>query len=324
VVAAERVDLRARVQGFLKERHFTEGQAVKAGQVLFKIEPDQYRAVVEQREADLNKAEADELNARLQFKRGEELLRSNAIAQAKVDELRANATVAKASIAQAQAAVTAARLDLGYTDITAPIDGSIGLAKLSIGNLVGPDSGTLATLVQRDPIYVHFPVTQRQLLQHRKQVAEKGGDPKNVQVRARLADGSLYAETGRINFIDVTTDKGTDSVTLRAQFPNPNGLLVNGQYTGVQVESGSPELAILIPQSALQLDQQGTFVLVVDGENKAQVRRVTTGQAKGAEVIVKQGLKEGELVIAEGVQKVRPGQEVKAVHRQQAQGGGAR
>jgi membrane fusion protein, multidrug efflux system len=312
VVAVDRVELRARVEGFLKERRFKEGQTVAVGDVLFMIEPEQYEAVVEQRQADLEKAKADSLNADAQLTRGLELLKQKNIAQAKVDELQATAVVAKAGIAQAQAALNAARLDLGYTQITAPIAGRIGLANLSVGNLVGPSSGVLATLVSRDPIHVQFPVTQRDLLAARRQIESKGGDSRKVVIQVRLPDGRLYAHSGHLDFVDVTTDQTTDSVTLRAELPNPAGTLVDGQYVGVVVQSGEPESAILIPQAALQIDQQGLYVLIVDAESKAQIRRIKTGQSKGAEIVVTQGLTAGELVIREGVQGVTPGQPVKA------------
>jgi membrane fusion protein, multidrug efflux system len=276
------------------------------------IEPEQYEAVVEQRQADLEKAKADSLNAEAQLTRGLELLKQKNIAQAKVDELQATAVVAKAGIAQAQAALNAARLDLGYTQITAPIAGRIGLANLSVGNLVGPSSGVLATLVSRDPIHVQFPVTQRDLLAARRQIESKGGDSRKVVIQVRLPDGRLYAHSGHLDFVDVTTDQTTDSVTLRAELPNPAGTLVDGQYVGVVVQSGEPESAILIPQAALQIDQQGLYVLIVDAESKAQIRRIKTGQSKGAEIVVTQGLTAGELVIREGVQGVTPGQPVKA------------
>jgi membrane fusion protein (multidrug efflux system) len=320
VVAVEKVELRARVQGFLKERGFTEGQQVKVGEVLFLIEPDQYQAVVQQREADLAKAEADEENARVQYARGLELVKKKNIPQSQVDELKAAESIAKASIAQAQAALDAAKLNLSYTRIVAPIAGRIGLAKYSVGNLVGPSSGPLATIVSRDPIDVQFPLTQRELLTARRSIAAKGGDPSKVIVRARLPDGTLYDRPGKLNFVDVTTNPGTDSVTLRAQFPNPAGTLVDGQYVGVVAESGEPEFAIVIPQSALQIDQQGTFVLVVDSQNKVLVRRVTTGQNIGSQVAVKSALKPGELVITEGAQKVRPGQVVSVAPAQSPEG----
>ncbi|BCU08116.1 efflux RND transporter periplasmic adaptor subunit [Allochromatium tepidum] len=319
VVAIDRVELRARVEGFLKERRFKEGQTVAVGDVLFVIEPDQYAAVVEQRAADLEKAKADSQNAEAQLARGLELLKQKNIAQAKVDELQATAVVAKAGIAQAQAALNAARLDLSYTRITAPIAGRIGLANLSVGNLVGPSSGVLATIVSRDPIHVRFPVTQRDLLAARRQIESKGGDPRKVVIQVRLPDGRLYEHSGHLDFVDVTTDRATDSVTLRAELPNPDGLLVDGQYVGVVVQSGEPESAILVRQAALQVDQQGLYVLIVDAESKAQVRRVKTGQTKGAEIAVTQGLSAGDLVIVEGIQGVTPGQPVKAVPPQQAE-----
>jgi len=310
VAAMDKVDLRARVPGFLKRRAFTEGQDVEGGDLLFEIEPDQYMAVVQQREADLAKAKADQLNTAAQLKRGQELVRDKNIAQSKVDELQAADSIAKASSEQAKAALDSAKLDLGYTRVMAPVPGRIGLAKYTVGNLVGPESGPLATLISHDPIYVQFPLTQRELLQAKREVQDKGGDPKNVVIRVRLPDGTLYEHTGKLNFVDVTTDAGTDTVTLRAELPNPNRFLVDGQYVGVVVQAGEPESAIVIPQSALQVDQQGTFVLVIDAEGKAQIRRVQTGTAKGPMVSVKSGLKDGELVISEGIQKVRPGQPV--------------
>jgi len=283
---------------------------VEAGQVLFEIEPDQYQAIVEQRKADLAKAKADAENADAQLARGQELVKNKNIAQSQVDELKAAASIAEASIAQAKAALTAAELDLGYTRISSPIAGRVGLASYTVGNLVGPSSGPLATIVSIDPIYVDFPLTQRQLLEARREMQARGSDGTDLVVRLRLSDASLYDQSGRINFVDVTTDPGTDSVTLRAEIPNPNGILVDGQYVGVVLQAGEPESAILIPQSALQLDQQGVFVMIVDADNKAQVRRVQIGDNQAADIAVTSGLKAGELVITEGVQKVRPGQVV--------------
>lgn len=318
VVAVDKVELRARVQGFLKARKFTEGQQVTVGDELFVIEPDQYEAVIQQRKADVAKAVADTENADAQYRRGRELLKSKAIAQSKVDELKAAALVAEAGIAQAKAALVAAELDLGYTKVVAPVAGRIGLSAYTVGNLVGPSSEPLATIVSTDPIYVEFPLTQRQLLEARKRIKSKGADPEDLVVRVNLADDSLYEQPGRLNFIDVTTDPGTDTVTVRAELPNPDGLLVDGQFARVTVETGKPESAIVIPQSALQVDQQGIFVLIVAEENKAQVRRIETGATVGANVVVPSGLKDGELVITDGIQKVRPGQVVNATPPQTA------
>jgi membrane fusion protein (multidrug efflux system) len=320
VTAVDRVELRARVEGFLKERKFTEGQEVEVGDLLFEIEPELYESAVSQREADLAKAVADEENARAQLRRGEELLAEKNIAAAKVDELRAAESIAKASIAQAQAALDSAKLDLSYTEIRAPVAGRIGLARYSVGNLVGPGSDSLATLVSTDPIYVQFPVTQRERLMARQDIRTQGKTPETIEVLARLPDDSIYGKKGRLDFIDVTTDSGTDSVTVRAVFPNPDGVLIDGQFVGVLLQQDKPEMGITIPQAALQIDQQGVYVLVIDGEGKAQVRRIQTGAPQGASIAVKQGLAEGEIVIVEGIQKVRPGQPVSAAPPRHAEG----
>jgi membrane fusion protein (multidrug efflux system) len=324
IVAVDKVELRARVQGFLKEREFTEGQQVAVGDELFLIEPDQYQSVVRQRQADVAKALADAENADAQYARGRELLKSKTIAQSKVDELKAAASIADAGIAQAKAALAAAELDLGYTRVIAPISGRIGLSRYTVGNLVGPGSGPLATIVSRDPIYVEFPLTQRELLEAREEAKKGGGNARDMEVLVSLPDGTLYDQQGQLNFIDVTTDPGTDTVTLRAEIPNSDGILVDGQYVGVTVQAGEPDSAIVIPQSSLQLDQQGTFVLIVDAEKRAQIRRVETGASLGADVMVSSGLKEGELVITLGVQKVRPGQLVNATPPQAAEGDGGK
>ncbi|WPL15381.1 Efflux pump periplasmic linker BepF [Thiorhodovibrio winogradskyi] len=312
VVAINKVELRARVEGFLKERRFKEGDRVEKNQVLFLIEPDQYEAIVEQRLADVASAKASELNASAQLKRGQELLASKNIAQSKVDELQAAESVAQASIQQAQAALNAAELNLGYTQITAPVAGRIGLANYTVGNLVSPSSGPLATLVSQNPIYVQFPVTQRELLEARREIENRGGNPEQIKVLVELPDGNQYEHSGQLNFVDVTTNETTDSVTLRAEIANPDGILIDGQFVNLKLALGDPDASVVVPQAALQVDQQGIYIFVVDQDNKAQVRRIQTGPTKGANVAVTKGLKEGELVIVEGIQKVRPGQPVKA------------
>ncbi len=312
VAAVDKVELRARVEGFLKERRFIEGQPVGVEEVLFLIEPDQYQAIVQQREADLAKAQAEVENTRAQFARGEELLRQKNMSAAEVDKLRAANRVAAASVEQAQAALAAAQLNLDYTQIKAPVAGRIGRAALTVGNLVGPASGVLATLVSQDPIHIFFPVTQRELLDARQRAAANGGESKELTARARLPDGSLYDQTGRLDFVDVTTNPGTDTVLVRAVFPNPAGLLSDGQYLSVLLAEEEPESAILIPQASQQVDQQGVYVLVLDADQKVQIRRIQTGPLQGSNTVVLSGLKEGELVVTEGIQKVRPGQRVTA------------
>ena len=314
VVAAERVELRARVAGFLEQRLFKEGQMVAADDVLFQIERDVHETTVAQRQADLQRVQAEQKNARAQLARGEELLKSNDISQARVDELRAAEAIATAQIAQTQAALRAAEIDLGFTTIVAPISGRVGFAQYTVGNLVGPDSGSLATIVQIDPIYVQFPLTQRDILQFRQR-ANHNTDTDNAnaaKVQVRLADGSLYAETGQLNFVDVTVDPGTDTVLVRAEFANPDGILISGQFVGVELALGEPEQLLTVPNAALQIDQGGHFVLVVDDNNAVQMKRVTLGQDRVQRSVVRGGLVAGDQVIVEGVQKVRPGQTVSA------------
>ncbi len=312
VAAVDKVELRARVEGFLKERRYTEGDEVAAGEVLFVIEPDQYEAIVAQRQADLSKALAEVENTQAQYARGEELLRQKNMSAAEVDKLRAAHRVAEASVEQAKAALAAAQLDLDYTQIKAPVAGRIGRASLTVGNLVGPTSGVLATLVSQDPAYVLFPISQREFLEEKRRVAAEGSDPHAIIARAKLPDGTRYDQLGRLDYVDVTTDPGTDTLLVRAVFPNPDGLLVDGQYLGVMLAEEQPKDALVIPQGALQIDQQGTSVLVLDSENRVQTRRIQTGTIQGANVIVHGGLKAGELVVTQGLQKVRPGQVVTA------------
>lgn len=318
VVAAERVELLARVPGFLRETSFLDGQKVAVGDRLFLIEPEPYATTVAQRQADVARARAEHANALAQLRRGEELLKTNDIARARVDELRAAETVAESGIAQAEAALASAQLNLDYTEITAPISGRIGLSNFTVGSFVGPESGALATLVQLDPTYVQFPLTQRDLLEHRKRAAQQGGASADTVVHLELADGSRYPHASRIDFLDVTVDPGTDTVLVRASFPNPEGILIPGQYINVTVDAGAPESAVLLPQSAVQIDQAGTFVLVLDEENRVQVRRVTLGPQQGMRAVISTGLAPGDRVVVEGIQKVRPGQQVTAAPWQPA------
>ena len=311
VVAVDEVQLRARVTGFLEQRRFEEGADVQAGELLFVIEKAPYQAVVEQRRAELASAEANRANTAVQLQRGEELVKNDNIPAAEVDQRRAADQMAAAQILEAQAALEQAEINLGYTEIHAPIAGRIGRADLSVGNLVGPDTGVLATIVSQDPIYVTFPVTQRQLLAHRGE----RGDP---VVRVTLPDGTLYEHPGTLNFLDVQVDPGTDTVTVRGELPNPDRVLVDGQFVGVRVERGEPERVLAVPQASLQVDQAGPYVLVVGGDDKVEARRVTLGDVEGEQVVVESGLNEGERIIVEGIQKVRPGMTVAVSEAQPA------
>ena len=312
IEAVDKVDLRARVEGFLEQRLFTEGQAVKVGDLLYVIEKAPYQAEIETVEAAIARAQATLDLAEIERRRQAELVKKQATAQARLDEATGRSGEARADLRRQQANLTTAELNLGYTDIKAPIAGRIGRSNFSVGDFVGPQSGTLATIVSQDPMYVTFPVTQRQLLQVRKESAAGGTDPTNVAVRVRLADGTLYGEVGRLNFVDVQVNSGTDTVQVRATLPNPNGLLVDGQLVSVVVETAQPQAALTIPQQAVQIDQAGRYVLKVDAENKVQVQRITVGIERDGYYTVTNGLAEGERVIVEGLQKVRPGMVVDA------------
>jgi membrane fusion protein, multidrug efflux system len=312
ITAIDKVDIVTRVPGFIEERNFTEGQQVKKGDLLFRIEQATYKAVVEQARATLAKAKATEVNAKLQLERGKELVRNSNIPQATVDQRAADEEAAQASIMEAQAALDQAEINLGYTEIRSPIDGRIGLEAFSVGNLVQPSSGRLATIVSQDPIYAIFQVSQRNVLEYKRRVAESAGGDKYLTIRIRLPDGSIYPHPGQIDFLDVQVDTTTDTVAVRARVPNPERLLIAGGVVGVVLERGAPQSALVIPQAAVLLDQAGRYVLVVDAAKKVEQRRITTGVDQGRNVVVTEGLKEGELVIVEGVQKVRPGQVVTA------------
>jgi membrane fusion protein (multidrug efflux system) len=312
ITAIDKVDIVARVEGFLEERNFKEGQAVKKGDLLFRIEQAIYKAAVEQARATLAKAQATEVNAKLQFDRGKELVRNQNIPQSTVDQREADERAAHAGVMEAQAALDQAEINLGYTEIRSPIDGRIGLAIVTQGNLVQPSSGRLATIVSQDPIYVLFQVSQRNLLDYFRRRPDEADKNAPVTVRIKLPNGTAYPHPGVANFLDVQVDPTTDTVALRATVPNPEHLLIAGGVVGVSVERGAPKSALTVPQSAVLLDQAGRYVLVVDAAKKVEQRRVTTGAEQGRDIVVTDGLKEGEQVIVEGIQKVRPGQVVTA------------
>jgi len=312
IEAIDRVDLRARVEGYLEKREFTEGGEVKEGQLLFVIEKDTYAAAVAQAKATVGRAEASAKLAKIEVERQSELLRRQVASQQKVDEAQAKFGETQADVQRQKATLDQAEINLKYTEIYAPLAGQISRSKYSIGNYLTPESGTLATIVSRDPMYVTFPVTQRELLALRQRAGEAGADAHAVKVRLQLADGSTYEQTGTVNFIDIQVSAETDTVTVRAQVANPKRVLIDGQLITAVAEAAAPRSALVVPQQALQFDQTGYFVLVVDNENKVKVKPVGIGPAPEGQVEITAGLQEGERVIIEGIQKVRPEQVVQA------------
>jgi len=315
IEAVDTVDLRARVQGFLESRFFREGDEVFPGQILFAIEKDTYEAEVERLRAAVARAEAELLNAEQQLRRGEELVVNNNIPESEVDDRRATVAMTKADVLAQQAALRQAEIDLGYTDIRAPIAGKIGRTPFTEGDLVGPESGPLATIVSQDPIYVTFPVSYRQLREIRQWRGQGDTDVdddslRNIEFGLELPGGNSYPHAGRWNFTSAQVDEGTDTVSMRAAFPNPERVLIDGQFANVVLRAAEAEPSLLVPLAALQTDQAGRYVLVVNGENQVEQRRVATGQEQGTEIVIQSGLQESERVIVEGLQKVRPGQMV--------------
>jgi membrane fusion protein (multidrug efflux system) len=310
IKAIDIVQLRARVEGFLQKVLFREGDDVKAGQLLYQIEKDQLQAQVDQAKANVASAQATEVNAQLQFNRSLELVKNQNIPQATVDQNRANLESAKASVLQTQAALTLANVNLSYTDITAPIDGRIAISIYTQGNLVNPASGVLDTIVSQDPIYVLFPVSVRQLEEIRAARQQENGSLIKIEILVRLANGTEYKHPGVWNYTDPQVDQTTDTLTMRATLPNPERMLIDGQFVTVEVKERQQQPRLVVPQSALQVDQAGYYVLIVGPDNKVEQHRVTTGQNQDTDVIIQSGVKEGDKVIVDGVQKVRPGQVV--------------
>jgi membrane fusion protein (multidrug efflux system) len=309
VNAINRVEIRARVAGFLESVRFQEGNLIKEGDSLYGIEKGLFQAAVEQAEGALARSKASKTLAAIQLQRAEELLAKNAGTAVARDQALAADEQAKGAMMQDEASLQTARINLGYTDIVSPISGKVGRTNITKGNVVGPDSGPLTLIVSQDPMYVTFPVSQREFL--RAQEAGHKVDVKTIKVQLRFADGKTYDKEGEINFIDVTVDRSTDTVLVRAAFPNPSGGLIDGQLVRVALESSKPEEKVVVPQAALIADQEGVYVFVVE-DGKAVVKRLKLGGESGADTVVEAGLAGGEQVIVEGLQGVRPGGPVRA------------
>lgn len=309
VEAPERVDIRARVKGMLEAVLFTEGESVKEGQPLYRIEKPPFEADVQQAAGDVERAKAALTLAKIQRERAEELLAKNAGTAVARDQAIANEESAKGALLSAEAALNTAKINLGYTDIASPITGRIGRTAFTRGHIIGPESGPLATVVSQNPMYVTFPVSQRDYQEAQKE--EGKVDLSNVEVRIKFPDGTVYDKVGKINFVDVSVSRSTDTVIMRADVPNPSGRLVDGQLVRVELKAGTPEERIVVPQAALIADQGGVYVFVVE-DGKAVVRRIKVGGNIGANVVVTDGLTAGQPVIVEGFEALRPGAAVRA------------
>ncbi len=312
----ETSDVRPQVGGIIIARPFTEGANVRAGQVLYRIDPAPYRAAYDQAQAQLASAEANLTTTRLKAQRYGELVKINGVAKQDYDDAEAASKQAQASVQQLRAAVQAARINLNYATITAPISGRVGPSTVTKGALVAPSQTAALTTIQRlDPIYVDVTESADDLLRLRRALAsgQLTGGPKSVPVRLKLGDGSDYPQEGHMQFTDVTVDQTTGAVILRALFPNPAGVLLPGMFVRAEVAEGVDVNALLAPQQGVTRDERGRpTALVVGRDGKAQLRTLQLGQAVGDKWLVTSGLASGDRLIVEGLLRAKPGQAVHA------------
>jgi len=310
IKATDKVDVRARIEGFLEKVAFHEGQDVKAGDLLYQLEQPPFQAQVNTAKANVAQLEAQHRNAELTLGRAQYLIKTVAGQQSNVDSALASERALAAQIDGARAQLQTAEINLGYTEIRSPISGRIGRTAYTLGNLVNPASGVLATIVSQDPIYVLFPVSVRDLEIIREARRNEEGGLAKIEIRVRLSNGKEYPQRGVWNLTDPQVDQQTDTLIMRAIVPNPERQLVDGQFATAVIRERREAPRLLVPQAALQVDQSGYYVLVVDDQHKVQQRRIETGPNQDTDVVITSGLREGENVIVDGIQKVRPGQVV--------------
>jgi membrane fusion protein (multidrug efflux system) len=326
--ATRTAEVRARVPGIVLKREFREGSDVKAGQLLFRIDPAPLRANVAVAQANLKQAEASLYEAKLLEQRYAPLAKVRAVSQQEYDQSLAARRQAEARVAQQKAALDAAQLDLGYATVTAPISGRIGRSLVTEGALVGQGEVTPLALIQQiDPVYVNLTQSVADLTRLRAAVASGAlgkVEDNTAPISLTLSDGTAYPIQGKLLFSDISVDPSTGQVSLRAEFANPDGILLPGMYVRASVEQGIREQALAVPQQAIQRGTDGKpYLLVVDAEQTAQVRPVTTGSMIDTRWVIDSGLQPGDQVIVDRFQQVRPGSKVKPTPWQQAKAGGS-
>ena len=324
-------EVRPQVSGIILKRNFTEGGDVKAGESLYQIDPATYQANYESAKGDLAKAQAAAKIAQLTVSRYQKLIGTQYISQQEFDSAQADAQQANAAVTAAKAAVETARINLAYTKVTSPISGRIGKSAVTEGALVQNGQTTaLATVQQLDPIYVDVTQSSNDFLRLKQELENGTLKQENGKAKVELVtnDGIKFPQAGSLEFSDVTVDQTTGSITLRAIFPNPNHTLLPGMFVRASLEEGTNPAALLVPQQGVTRTPRGdASAMVIGAEDKVEVRQITATQAIGDKWLVTEGLKDGDRVIITGLQKVRPGAQVKAQevtsdNQQQASAGG--
>jgi membrane fusion protein, multidrug efflux system len=315
VTAFQTAEVRPQVSGVIRRRLFTEGGYVRQGQALYQIDPSLYRAAVDQAAANLAAASAAAEAARTRAERYRPLAEAEAISKQEYTDAAAQARQARASVAQNNAALNTARINLRYTTVPAPISGRIGRSLITEGALVtGNQADPLAVISTLDPVYVDIQQSSADLLALRRALATGGASSGSSAVRLTLEDGTVYDRVGTVQFSEVTVNEATGTVTLRARIPNPDGVLMPGMFVRASFEQAVEPQAILVPQEALQRDIGGdAFVYLVGPGSKVVLRKVKTARTYRTSWVVTEGLKPGEKVITQGTANLRPGMEVKAV-----------
>lgn len=308
VEAVNEVNIQPQVSGYLEKVLFNEGSLVKKGDILFVIEQQKYIATVDLRKAELDKAKASFTQLEKEYKRQKSLNQQKFASESKLDEAYSNMLQAQAAVKQAEANYELAKIDLEHTEIRSPINGYIGKALITVGNYVSTSSGTMANIVQTDPVRVVFSVTDKEMLDLKRDYGKRGGE---VSSKIILANGKTIKKTILSRFNDNSINTGTATMSIYSEFANDDGMLIPGGYVDILIGSGTEQNAVVISQAALAQDEHGNYVMVVNNDNVVEQKRIVLGDVIDNQQVVTSGLKAGDKVIIQGLQKVTDGKKVR-------------